>query len=190
MEQLALNFVPLKCQDFSINVFKKARNVDDPRNEDKSIFSLSLPYDITNNDQIQLYWLSFSEQPEFTSSIYSSKADINLTNRFLFTTLKNHCFEKLVEFSHFKIFINRVTKGIKFILNKYPEGEEVILLKPYYLEYTKEFGFLIDFKFDVKKGQPINRRIQQLSLSLDNEYKSNRNLYYEKFEKLKEFARL
>lgn len=196
MEQLALNFVPLKNQNFSIDVYRKIRKDDDPKNEDRAIFSLHLPIDQSVQGQgkspenpYQQYWLSFAYKDGFELCRYSSQAEKALTIRYIFDSLVNHCRSILDEETHFRVLITRATKKIKFILTHHHEGDEVVWISPYYLDYKYQFGYMIDFKFDVKRTQTFNRRIQQLSLSLDNEYKSNRNLYFDKFEKIKEFAK-
>lgn len=189
MNKIALNFIPLKTQDFKIEVYQKQRLNDDPKNQNRDIFSLNIidENEAQNNKQL---WLSFFKQKDFVAQTYNSSANTNLTIRHLFRVLERRCAELLTLEKDFKVYTSYATQQIQFIIKHQAEGEEVVWLTPYFLESTNEFGFLLDFKFVVKKDQPFNRRIQQLSLSLSSEYKSNNNLYFDKFNVLKIFAKL
>lgn len=189
MNKIALNFIPLKTQDFKIEVYQKQRVNDDPKNQNRDIFSLNMmdENEAQNNSQL---WLSFFKQNNFVAQTYNSSANANLTIRYLFRVLEKRCAELLTLEKDFKVYTSYATQQIQFIIKHQAEGEEVVWLTPYFLESTNEFGFLLDFKFVVKKDQPFNRRIQQLSLSLNSEYKSNNNLYFDKFNVLKNFAKL
>ena len=63
-------------------------------------------------------------------------------------------------------------KKIYFILKKHPEGYETVWIQPYYLKNKKQFGFLVDFKFECHKNTLFNKNIQTLSLSLDKNFRS------------------
>ncbi len=188
MKKIALNFVPLKKQEFQIEIFRKIRNENDPKNENRDIFSFFMDEKMDEIKPTQ-FWFSFIKQVGFEPFVYSSKENVNLTVRYLFIFLQQRSLEAAKIETEFKIFTNRVIKQVRFIIKHHLEGEEVIWLTPYFLEITNEYGFLLDFKFVMKDGQAFNRRIQQLSLSLNSEYKSNNNLYFDRFHKLKTFAR-
>jgi hypothetical protein len=51
------------------------------------------------------------------------------------------------------------------------------------------FGFLADFRFRRRAGVPFDRDILRLSLSLDRQYKENRNFYADRYEQLQLFIR-
>ncbi|MEM4314707.1 MAG: Piwi domain-containing protein, partial [Thermoplasmata archaeon] len=78
-----------------------------------------------------------------------------------------------------------------YIINKETEwGKKAIRLEPYYLKEKKLFGFLIDYKFLKNPDVPFNKRIQQLSFSLDENYKSNTNYHIDKYRYLSEFIKI
>jgi hypothetical protein len=76
-------------------------------------------------------------------------------------------------------------KEIDFRIATHPEGEERVALQPYFLRGSRRFGFLVDFHFRRKEGQPFNRRIQQLSLSLDANYRRNLDHYTDRIAKIR-----
>ncbi|GAA4418550.1 hypothetical protein GCM10023187_52070 [Nibrella viscosa] len=188
MSSITINFAPLKQQEFTIPLFRRVKFNMEERNEDKTVFSLQLPIDENTLEIKQYYWLSFEKQEGYEPKEYSSLIDVNLTKRYLFYLLVNKC-QLILTSDDFKINLEYGDNKIKFVLKIHPEGSEVLWLSPYYLYKNKEYGFLIDYKFDRNPNQVFNRRIQQLSLSLDNENRPNKELCLDKFEKLKEFAK-
>lgn len=189
MSKIAINFVPLKEQNFRFKVYRKIREFDDEKNEDKSIFSLKLFSNNNKSDELN-YWLSFEPKYGFEEAYYDSYDNVHLTNRYIYIKVEEICSIHLNNEKDFKSVTNRIDKQIRFVLNKHQEGEEVVILHVYFLEITNQFGYLLDYKFIKNPAQSFNRRVQQLSLSLNKDFKSNNNLYFEKFEKLKDFARL
>lgn len=183
MKKIALNFVPLQEQIFDINVFTKERDNHDFKNEDSEIFALTI------GDEKEQFWFSFFPKNDFTPVVYKSNENIYLTLRYIFKTLCDRCIKTLVEKNEYTIETHFASQKVRFIIKSYDEGNQIVWLSPYFLETTQKFGFLLDFKFAVNQGQSFSRKIQQLSLSLNGEYKSNNNLYYDKFNMLKSFAR-
>ena len=68
------------------------------------------------------------------------------------------------------------------------EGDQIVWLEPYFLKSDGKYGFLADFKFDTASDETFSRRIQQLSLSLDRDGRSNQNYYLDKFERIQQFV--
>ncbi len=64
----------------------------------------------------------------------------------------------------------------------------MVWLEPYFLKPVQKFGFLVDFKFQVNDGEPFSKRVQQLSLSLDKNGKSNTNSYVDRYKKIGDFV--
>lgn len=61
-------------------------------------------------------------------------------------------------------------------METHPEGDEVLVVQPYFLKASHQVGFLVDFHFNLGDGIPFfpfGRRIQQLSLSLDKNFRRN-----------------
>lgn len=131
------------------------------------------------------YWVSFDPKEDFEEYLCQSFTNIPLTTEFLYQSLRQTCLDNLAqnEFTS----PDRFRKRIHFILKSFPEGNQTVWLEPYFLRVAGQFGFLADFKFQATTNSKATRRIQQLSLSLDKDNKSNQNFYADRFEKLQQF---
>src|SRR5262249_30703439 len=74
-------------------------------------------------------------------------------------------------------------------MREHPEGHEMLVLQPYLLGETHQFGFLADFHSRKKEGVPFPRRILQLSVMLDQQFKRNLNCYIDRTRKIRAFLR-
>jgi hypothetical protein len=74
-----------------------------------------------------------------------------------------------------------------FEVERFNEGVRSIWLEPHYLKKKHKFGFLIGFRFFLNNNQPFNKKVQQLSFSLDNDGRSNKNFHIDIFNYLKQF---
>ena len=72
---------------------------------------------------------------------------------------------------------------------EHKEGNEQLVLQPYFLRSKQQFGLLVDFHFRVHEGIEFSRRVQQLSLSLDKNGRRNVDFYSDRFEKITSFLR-
>src|SRR5699024_10301210 len=52
---------------------------------------------------------------------------------------------------------------------------------------TAELGFLADYHFRKAPDMPFSREVQRLSLSLDKTYRTNRDFYLDRFDRLQRF---
>jgi Piwi domain len=183
--EVALNLLALKNQVFTFTVYRRLVNVNE-KEIYRDFYQVTLPIQADDKDTREKYWISFSQIDGFDS--YNCYANDNhyLTKYFLYYQVKNQL-ENLVDGTQYYVNSNRFERVIYFVIKEHSEGNEVIRLEPYYLSAKKEFGFLIEFEFHKKKDAPFNRVIQKLSLSLDVNYKSNKNFYIDKFKKIESF---
>jgi hypothetical protein len=131
--------------------------------------------------------VSFIPQDEFVEFTVNSFDFIGLTKKFLLMSLlRTLSSEKCVyPFEHYKSFTD---EQIEFVIEDLPEGKKVIFLSAYFLEEQNKFGFLIDFKFVKNKEIAFNKYVQKLSLSLDENFRSNKNYYSDKYSLIREFV--
>ena len=187
---IALNFSPLKQQDFQFNIYRKLK-IEGEKKE-KFSFTVSdraLPSKKGERDDYPRYWVSLTPQKDFEIFTCDSFENPYLTTEYLFVKLKERCAQTLTTdecFADESFFGDR----IKFFINSSVEGKQLVWVEPYYLKETKKIGFLIDFKFDKAKNQPFNRRVQQLSLSLDSENRWNKAFYTDRYSHIRTFAQL
>ena len=74
-------------------------------------------------------------------------------------------------------------------MERHPQGLEELVVQPYHLGETQQFGCLADFHFRKKDGVPFSRRIEQLSLMLDAQGRRNLNAYIDRCEKILAFLK-
>ena len=77
---------------------------------------------------------------------------------------------------------------IALVMDRHPEGHEQLAIQPYFLRESNQLGCLVDFHFRKRDGVPFSRRVQQLSLSLDKQFRRNLDCYIDRFEKIRGFV--
>ncbi|HUM54356.1 MAG TPA: Piwi domain-containing protein [Bacteroidales bacterium] len=176
MSGIALNFLPLINSQFSFNVFTRKSSPNEKR-WDENIRLLKLP---DNDNKYINFWVSFEQFEDSEEITINSNINIELTKWYLFTLLKNRLENENIEFepseksfNPFRIYI--ITEKIT------GKGKKSVWMEPYYLKTKEEFGFLVDYKFIKDPNSVFDRYIQRLSLSLDDNYQSNKNFYIDKY---------
>lgn len=177
MANIRLNFLPINTSNFSFEIYRKAKQEGDEKEE--GVFEYRLP--ITSGEKEKSnYWISFNAKDGYELYVVFSFDSINLTKRVLlsklFTTLQKSTIE-------FQIDYRKKFGGdlIEFTIEQHPKGKKIVFIAAYYLEEQKRFGFLIDYHFSVNEGISFDKEVQRLSLSLDSQYRSNKNFYSDKF---------
>jgi hypothetical protein len=186
MSEIALNFLPLSNSQFSISVFKK-KVLADEKKWDDNIRQYKLPYNL-NNSEYEKFWVSFEEFADSKKITTDTFTNVELTKWYLFYVLKKKLEEAKIEFELSKENINQFR--IYIITEKINgKGKKSIWMEPYYLKVKNEFGFLVDYKFIKDQNTPFDKNIQRLSLSLDDNYQTNKNFYIEKYRYIQKFLR-
>lgn len=190
-EKLALNFSPLKTQNFQFVIYRKLKEIGEKKNSFSfEVSDRALPKNKGSNDaEFPRYWISLSPQEEFTKFEVESLTNPYLTTEYLFSNLKNRC-NKVLNSKDFYLDDSTFSNKVKFVINTLNEGNQIVWVEPFYLKETKNLGFLIDFKFDKKKEQPFNKKVQRLSLSLNSENRWNKSIYADKYSFVRDFAKL
>jgi hypothetical protein len=184
---IALSFFPLTEQDFTIRVYRRISLSSEKKPAQVDWSQRRLPVQNGTGDKYVNFWTSFEPTSGFEEFLCTPFTNVYLTIDFLSYLLRQNCFRKLSEDEFVIPDDGFKSKRTLFILQKFPEGKQVVWLEPYFLHSKRMFGFLVDFEFDAPSLTKANRRIQQLSLSLDKDFRSNKNFYADRFEKIKQF---
>ena len=189
---ISLNFLPLKDQDFRFEIFRKVYNTDNENNGFEKCRVLSLPanskLNLDKDETREKFLISFTPQAGFDSYFARCKENRYLTEWFLFESLKTKSEQQLGEEQIDAS--DKFRKRISYTIQTHQGlGLETIWIEPFFMSTTKCFGFLIDFHFRKFPSVGFGRRVQQLSLSLDNQGRRNRNFNINKNDKIQSFLK-
>jgi len=183
-----LNFLPFASDLPDFIIYRRLKqDPHEQRPADREIRAYSLPYDPANIEDRGNYWVSLKAYEGFEKCLISPMSNNHLTKWVLFQGLRQSAESKLKPEDVVVTgqgFINE----IRFPLRKYNEGQEELIVQPYFLRVTRSFGFLVDFHFRLAEGVQYSRRVQQLSLSLDKHFKRNLDYYVDRISRIKKFV--
>ncbi len=185
-QKIALNFLSVAPQEFSYPIYRKQIEGNEEK-PNPNTFRYSLP--IKNGiEKRMFYWVAFTEIEGFQKYFCEDFDNLYLTQQYLFNILLSELNLKF-EDKIVRVKNHKYHKRIYVSLKEYPIGNQTVWIEPYLLKETGEFGFLIDFHFLSEKEQPFNREVQKLSLSLDSQYRSNKNYHQDKCQLIWTFIR-
>lgn len=189
--KIHLNFLPIDggVPDFSI--YRKRRKIAQESRPRDGLRYYRLPtsFKAGTEQDWQPYWISVQKEPGFEEFKVSAKGNPYLTCYVLFWSLKKAA-SKVLQPEDYRVHPRSLIEELSLIQQVHPEeGQEELVVKPYYLWSTKQFGYLVDFHFRLADNASFSRRIQQLSLSLDKRYRRNLDYYADRLKKIREFLR-
>lgn len=186
--EIRLNFLALNQELQPFSIYRRERH--DEGRPGSSVRGYTLPVG-DNHQQRAKYWVSFDAIDGFDEATVSPAANRFLTQHALFealvTAAKQHADQLPVNFE--------VPKGgfyreVLFNCVEHDEGFEQLVVHPYYLRERKCFGWRVEFHFRLREGVPFNRRVQKLSLSLDESGRRNLNTYMDRARRIKSFLKI
>jgi hypothetical protein len=187
--QISLNFKSFKAELPMFVIFRKHRSSPQEPRPYEDIFSYALPSGIEYKDEDwSSYWISFENKPDFEAFQVTPTLRPDLTCQVLFWSLETAT-RNILKPNKFIVPKNHFIKEISFIQKQHGEGSELLVVQPYHLRNTEQFGFLFDFHFHPEDNIPFSRKIQQLSLSLDKAFKRNLDYYVDRTTKVNEFIK-
>ncbi len=134
----------------------------------------------------QSYWVIPEAAEGFEVFEYQPSWSPDLSRRILFGCLKRSV-ESSLSPRQYKFPSNSFIQEVSLIMATHPEGDEVLVVQPYYLKALHQVGFLVDFHFNLGDNIPFGRRIQQLSLSLDKNFRRNVDYYVDRSSLVRRF---
>jgi len=184
-QNIILNFLPLNLQEFSFTVYRRLVEQQEKK-WSNNVKRYNLPINQSDTENFTSYWVSFNQFENSESFTIHADTNIYLTEWYIHSLFV----QSINKQQSFKLcFINSDINELRtyFEIESFNEGIRTIWLEPYYLKKNHKFGFLIGFRFFLKNDQPFNKRVQQLSFSLDNDGRSNKNFHIDSFNYLKKF---
>lgn len=185
-QELHLNFIPIKGEIPALEIFRRLRKDSEKIPHGESLFGCRLPVNNAAELEWKQYVVSFANREGFEAFTIEARAPVHLVQRAMIEGLSARC-QDLTGLQWHLASDSFLSEAI-FPVGTHPEGEEEIVLQPYFLGATKQHGFLVDFHFRLGKGVKFNRRVQMLSLSLDEKYRRNLDYYADRLAKIESFT--
>ena len=187
MNNIALNFVPLVEQNSRLAIYR-TRVIDSSQSKSDGDYRANLP-EFDNDEKWVRFDVSTNARKGYERYEYEYRQNSSLTLYLIFCELLETLKTNTAGLEYYVPQRAIALKEVRFITEKFNEGNTEIIVKPYYLKEKREFGFLIEHKFSLAKNQPFNRQTQIRSLSLDNSGKSNIYFYKDKRSILVNFTK-
>lgn len=180
--RINLNFLPFETSDIKLSVFRRKYNGE---SRTDGYFVAKLPVDNSKgcDSNYDTYWISLNRFDSAEEYSFCSYENPRLMTSIIWYQFKQQVLAKKPKAD----VIDKYEKFVSFIVEDLPEGQRVVKVSPYYLGATQQYGFLFDFAFRKKPGIPFDRKIQQLSFSIDYAGKSNANSYLDRMNYLNKF---
>lgn len=145
-----------------------------------------LPVGSTEGDEWQAYWVAGQPEEGFEPFQFRAMSNPDLSRRILFGAL-SQAVSANRQSNEYYIPRDRFIQEVRLVMRSHPEGEELLIIQPYSLRATQQTGFLIDFHFDLAENAQFDRRVLQLSLSLDKNFRRNLDHYVDRMTKIRTF---
>ena len=184
--QINLNFLPVTGQLPSFTVYRQVRGCDKQSRPDGEVMSYRFPPIDEEDSPWPSFWVSLQPLRDFLPFESSPNLNIDLTRQALYSALRNAA-EQARPKDSFRLPKSRFIQEIDFVQRSHAEGEEILVVQPYFLKATQQYGYLFDFHFRKNAEVAFSRRVQQLSLSLDRNFRRNLNYYVDRSSKILTF---
>lgn len=186
--RIHLNFLPVVGEIPDFQVHRKLRaGPQEDRPEGQDIACYRLPAKEGDQDDWPSFWVAFTPEPGFEPAVVKAAQNLDLTAWALFRTLGQQCADKLTK-TEYWLPERGFLREIHFNMQHHEEGDEQLIVRPYHLRAARKFGVFVDFHFRLGEGVKFSRRVQQLSLSLDRNFRRNLDCYVDRFAKIVEFV--
>ncbi len=169
-DKIYLNFIEIITSDgvSGLELYKKLSS-----NKKEGQFYGKLPPDYS-----ELYSINLTQKDSFELFEYSIFDNRDITKKIFLHGLYDSIASRHSNYS--PIIDEEYLNYIELVVERYPEGNRVVTLSPYFLKPKNRFGFLIDARFRENKENTNLRRKQELAFMIDDKGRSNKNYYYDK----------
>lgn len=146
-----------------------------------------LPALSADEEKWSSYWVLLEPMDGYERFEFQPHWSADLAKRILFDCLRRSV-ERSLQPDQYVFPKNEFITQVSLILATHTEGHEVLVIEPYYLKASRQIGLLVDFHFNLSPTTPFSRRVQQLSLSLDKNFRRNVDYYVDRSSKVRKFV--
>jgi len=184
--QIHINFLPVVGNFPAFTIYRRAIHSPQEERPGKGIWAYRLPDEA--GESWQPYWVSIEPATGFFSWETLPSTNRDLTCRVLHWSLVS-CANRLLKSSELAAPRGGFVKEVSFIQRRCNEGDELLVVQPYFLRATSQFGYLVDFHFHLREGVPFSKKVQQLSLNLDSNFRRNLDYYADRSSRVETFVK-
>ena len=138
--ELHLNFIPTSGDIPPIGIFRRLRKASEKIPHGDSLFGCRLPLKVTSEPEWLQYVVSFNPRDGFDAFAIGPGAPVHLVQRAMIEGLSARCHQLGTGLQWHLASDSFLSEAI-FPVGLHPEGEEEIVLQPYFLGATKQHGF-------------------------------------------------
>src|SRR5579859_658455 len=184
--QIHLNFLPVEMNAARCLIYRRRCASAQEERPLPQASAHKLPAIDVSEEEWQSYWVIPEMAEGFEAFEYQPSWNPDLSRRVLFGCLKRSV-EASLEPRQYRFPANTFIQEVSLVMATHSEGDEVLVVQPYFLKASRQNGFLVDFHFNLGPNIPFGRRIQQLSLSLDKNFRRNVDYYVDRSTKVRRF---
>jgi Piwi domain len=184
--QVHLNFLPVELHSAHCLIYRRRCESAQQKRPMPRATAHKLPAVSADEKQWLTYWVLPEAAEGFESFEYRPSWNADLTRRILFGCLKRSV-ESSLQPQQYQFPPNSFIQEVSLIMATHAEGNEALVVQPYFLKASRQTGFLVDFHFNLRREVPFSRRVQQLSLSLDKNFRRNVDYYVDRSSKVRRF---
>ncbi len=184
-----LNFLPVKGPIPTCKLYRRLSACAQEPRPFSSARSYRLPANTDDAEGWQQFWVSLEGREGFETFEFTPSSNGWLFQHVLFASLVKSL-QNLLGPEQYRIPANAFIEEVSFIMETHSEGNELLVVQPYHLRALGQTGFLVNFHFELGEGMPFDRRVQQLSLSLNKSFRRNADHHVDRSAKIHRFLQL
>lgn len=181
-----LNFFAIKGDFPTFQVYRRLRTPGDTRPRPAAV-AYTLPV-TTDPENRKAYWVQLEPDETFDEFLVGPQFNLSLNRWALYQAAKAAASRKLQP-NQFILSEYSFHPELSLVMRDHHEGQELLVMQPYYLRVTRQFGFLVDFHFRLRPGVSFSRRVQQLCLSLNKAGRRNLDYYIDRSLAIMRFSK-
>jgi Piwi domain len=181
-----LNFLPVEMDGVRVRLHRRQCASAHEERPTSQATAHRLPAADASDEEWSSYWVLPNAAEGFEPFDFEPAWNGDLARRIIFDCLRRSVEAKLKP-AEYRFPENSFIEEVSLVMHAHPEGEEELIVQPYSLKATRQTGFLVDFHFKLGKNVPFSRRIQQLSLSLDRNFRRNVDYCLDRSSKIRRF---
>ena len=185
--RLHLNILPVVGEIPTIKVFRRRCTSPQEERPNASALSYRVREVVGGVERDQAFW--FLAEPAEGFELF--ECDVfykpSLTQQLLFRSLRAAVTARL-KANEYWLPKSEFRPELALIMKQHPQGHEELIVEPYFLRSAGQFGFVVDFHFRKNPQVAFDRKVQQLSLSLNKDFRRNTDHYLDRSKRIRQFV--